>query len=171
MLSSSTRPLSYSSNCVSPPSTSVIFINVSLYIFLKSINKFFWNFDENYDPSPQKTHTQKCTQILGVLRPPEAQQWLLVVWILSEEVVFYNISPHVSISIFAWLYLRQVLCTQYYSDKFSYCVSSAGVNFCEHILLLDYWDLIWFPVALIYFIIDYPHTGNSNLIITNSLKW
>lgn len=37
--------------------------------------------------------------------------------------------------------------------------------------MLDYWDLIWFPVALIYFIINYPQSGNSNLIITNSFKW
>lgn len=170
MLSSSTRPLSYSSNCVSPPSTSVIFINVSLYIFLKSINKFFWKFDENYDPFPQKIHTQKCTQILGVLRPPEAQQWLLGVWTLLRSRLLQYIPAckyiHICMTV-----SETVLCTQYYSDKFSYCVSSAGVNFCEHILVLDYWDLIWFPVALIYFIIDYPHTGNSNLIITNSLKW
>lgn len=35
---------------------------------------------------------------------------------------------------------------------------------------LDYWDLIWPPVLLIYFIINYPYTGELNHIITNSLS-
>lgn len=69
-------------------------------------------------------------------------------------------------------YLRQALCTQHCSVKLYYCIIFTGEStFMNTYAALDYWDLIWPPVLLIYFIIKYPYTGELNQIITNSLMW